>query len=219
MAYSVTLWSTLSLPWQCAIEEAWLAYCAGTIAVGAVITDTAGQILVRGHNEIVDKSGVYHPLKHAELAVLNAFDYEQYDPPFDYCLYTTLEPCPLCMGAFYMSGLRELHYAARDPHAGSTNLLGTTPYLQQKPIRLFHPDNRMLEIVLSAITLVPLIGNGVTLAHPVLQRYHDQLPDAMQFATWLAETQRLETLRHQQAAAETLINQLEKVLTDDCHSG
>lgn len=219
MNFASPLWPTLAVPWQCAIEEAWRAYCAGSIAIGAVITDATGKVIISGRNEVVDETGVYHPLRHAEFAVLNAFDYQQYDPPFDYCLYTTLEPCPFCMGAFYMSGLRELHYAARDPHAGSTNLLGTTPYMQRKPIRVYHPTSPLLEIMLSAITLAPLMGGGATSAHPVLEKYDEQMPTAVQFATVLAETYLLETLRQQRVTAEMVINQLEKELTHDNHSG
>ena len=28
-------------------------------------------------------------------------------------IYTAVEPCPLCMGAIYMSGVRAIHYACR----------------------------------------------------------------------------------------------------------
>jgi hypothetical protein len=53
-----------------------------------------------------------------------------------------------------MSGLRELHYAARDPYAGSANLLGATPYLSRKPIRCFGPQRSDLELALVVLYIV-----------------------------------------------------------------
>lgn len=51
------------------------------------------------------------------------------------------------MGAIYMSGLRQVAYAARDPYAGSTNLLGTMPYLSRKPIQVTPPQDQMVEAI------------------------------------------------------------------------
>jgi hypothetical protein len=50
-----------------------------------------------------------------------------------------------------MSGFRTLHYASRDPYAGSIDLLGATPYLRRKPILFNGPFNPTLEIILMAL--------------------------------------------------------------------
>jgi hypothetical protein len=55
------------------------------------------------------------------------------------------------MGTFYMSGLRTLQYASREPWAGSVNLLGTTWYLSRKPIRVSGPPNPLLELLVMAL--------------------------------------------------------------------
>jgi len=47
-----TEWDRLSLPWQACLEEAWSAYCASTIPIGAVVVDADGRILSRGRNRI-----------------------------------------------------------------------------------------------------------------------------------------------------------------------
>jgi hypothetical protein len=46
-----------------------------------------------------------------------------------------------------MSGVRELRYASREPYAGSVNLLGRTPYLSRKPVRVIHPGRADFEII------------------------------------------------------------------------
>jgi len=150
------MWQHLSPPWRACLEEAWAAYCAGSIPVGAVVTDAGGEILTRGRNRSFERDGAafpvqVSPLAHAEAAALAALDYARVDPHL--CvLLTSQEPCPLCLGALYMSGVRELRYAGRDPYAGSVDLLGTTPYLRRKPIRVVPPSWPLLEAVVSAVT-------------------------------------------------------------------
>ena len=151
------MWENLSPQWQAALEMAWEAYCSGTIPIGAVIADAEGNIYARGRNRIMDTSApdnqvCANELAHAELNALLALKLA-----YDECkaksvaLYTTMEPCPLCMGAVYMSDVKTLHYAAHDPWAGSTNLLGTTPYLSRKPVKVFEPTNTVLENILIAL--------------------------------------------------------------------
>ncbi len=149
------MWATLSSPWKACLDEAWQAYCRDCVPIGAIITDAKGSILGRGRNRRNERmpEGNYthgHPLAHAELNALISLDYGAVDP-HTCILYTTTEPCPLCLGAFYMSGLRQLHYASRDPYAGSADLLGRTPYLSRKPVQVSAPERDDLELVIMAL--------------------------------------------------------------------
>lgn len=67
----MTVWQTLALPWQAAFEEAWVAYLAGCLPIGAVVADDEGVILTRGRNRIGE---TYNGLSHAELNALVATD-------------------------------------------------------------------------------------------------------------------------------------------------
>lgn len=121
------MWQELSLPWQAALELAWEAYCDDCLPIGAVATDAEGKILSRGRNRIYSKrssDGRRHgkTLAHAEIEALNQVDFDAFEPHTG-VLYTTTEPCPMCLGTFYMSGFRTLHFASRDPYAGSVDLL------------------------------------------------------------------------------------------------
>jgi tRNA(adenine34) deaminase len=146
------MWSDLLEPWQVCFELAWEAYCDDCIPIGAVVTDADGRILARGRNRIIPRRlwaqqpspGV--EIAHAELEALQRLDYAGLDQ-HSCSLYTTTEPCPMCMGAFYMSGVRTLHYAARDPYAGSVNMLGSTSYLSRKPIKVSGPDPALESII------------------------------------------------------------------------
>ncbi len=113
------VWKKLSEPWRACVEEAWEAYRAGSLPVGAVVTDAHGHVLSRGRNRIHERSGppgaVFgHKLAHAELNALLSFDHHANDPRA--CvLWTTTEPCPLCAGAARIADLGEVRYAAREP--------------------------------------------------------------------------------------------------------
>jgi tRNA(adenine34) deaminase len=149
------MWNELSPVWQATLEEAWQARCAGCMPIGAVITTAEDRIVARGRNQIYEPRAVSevvqgNQLAHAEVNALLALDLNGLDR-HSLHIYTTMEPCPLCMGAIYMSGLRTVHFAARDPYAGSANLLGTTPYLQRKPVRALGPEDPELERILMGL--------------------------------------------------------------------
>jgi tRNA(Arg) A34 adenosine deaminase TadA len=83
-----------------ALKEAALAMLAGERPIGAVIVHN-GQIVGRGHAE---HQGKHNRLAHAELNALLATATSLYDYPHDNgVIYTTLEPCEMCLGAVVMS--------------------------------------------------------------------------------------------------------------------
>ena len=95
-------------------------------------------ILSRGRNRRHEPQGAGNfisgsRLAHAEINALILLP-EDHPDRHNWILYTTMEPCPLCIGAIYMIGIRQFHYATRDPWAGSVNLLGATPYMSRKKI-------------------------------------------------------------------------------------
>lgn len=207
------MWDRLPYPWRACLEEAWTAYCAGSVPVGAVITDQAGTVLVRGRNQINELVGqpgrlFGHPLAHAELNALAALPYGERDPHL--CiLFTTTEPCPLCFGAFYMSGVRELRYAAREPYAGSVNLQGATRYLGAKPIRVVHAQREDLERVIVALTTeyirrVDARAGG----DPVLRKWREVLTDGVELGERLFASGWLQRMREQRAHVGEVVEQM-----------
>jgi tRNA(adenine34) deaminase len=83
-----------------ALAEATLAMQAGERPIGAVIVHN-GQIVGRGRAEHL---GRHSRLAHAEMNALLATATSLYDYPHDNgVIYTTLEPCEMCLGAIVMS--------------------------------------------------------------------------------------------------------------------
>ena len=110
------MWEALSKPWQACVEQAWEAYCAGSIPIGAVIVDMDGAVIVRARNRIFENGRLPFGAKnkevmHAEIQAIHALDDSQV-PPGTAELYTTTEPCPMCLGALYWARVERLYYAA-----------------------------------------------------------------------------------------------------------
>ena len=192
-------WDALPRPWQVCLEEAWAAYCAGSLPIGACVADVEGNILSRGRNRIAETAGeapyIFNDeLAHAEINALLAIQSE-YEARHTATLYTTTEPCPLCLGAFYMSGIRTLRYAAREPFAGSTNLLGTTPYLSRKPIRVYGPPGPFLEALVTALYTVWDRETRDDRHNLVLKAMREMIPDGVALGERLQQAGLLRQMR------------------------
>ena len=101
---------------------AWDAYLAGTIPVGAAVAGPSGAIVARGRNRILEPLGqglAGSRLAHAEVDVLAQLSSSvRYR---DHVLYSTLEPCLLCVGAALHATVGRIEYAAVDPFGGGCN--------------------------------------------------------------------------------------------------
>jgi tRNA(adenine34) deaminase len=145
-------WSEVPSIWQECFNQAWEAFQEGSRPIGAVVINENGEIVSKGKsstlNELTGSVVFHNELAHAEVNALLKLDNRVHKRVTAYTLYSTLEPCPLCFGAFYMSGIRNLKYAAKDKYGGSTNLKDTTPYLSLKPIKIEGPFPYLEELAI-----------------------------------------------------------------------
>lgn len=133
-------WKSLPRPWQVCVEESWVSFVAGSIPIGAAVVDGQGEIVAVGRNrtretDIPPGQIANTQIAHAEI---NALAQIAHSGP-GWAIYSTVEPCPMCAGAIYMGGIRQVNFAARDPYAGGTDLYGMTPYLRVKTMQVFGP--------------------------------------------------------------------------------
>jgi tRNA(adenine34) deaminase len=175
------VWGSLSEPWRACVELAWEAYRAGSLPIGAVVADAQGNVLSRGRNRIYERSGedgylFGHKLAHAEINALITLDYDRSDPCV---LYTTTEPCPLCVGATRMSDVRELRYAAREPWGGSAAMFETVPYLKRGNVRVVGPEDGRLEEILVAMQIERFLRLKPEVLERFLGTYEAVMPDAV----------------------------------------
>lgn len=87
------------------------ARAAGNHPFGALLASADGEILVRQGNSFQDDKG----LGHAELNVARIAA-KTYPPEVlaDCTLYTSIEPCSMCSGATYWSGIGRLVYGVSE---------------------------------------------------------------------------------------------------------
>lgn len=84
---------------------------------GAVITDKEGNIIAEGNNMVLANND---PTAHAEVTVIREAckKLRTYDLS-GYILYTSCEPCPMCLSAIIWSNIKEVYYACTRQDAGS----------------------------------------------------------------------------------------------------
>ncbi|GAB5466233.1 MAG: tRNA adenosine(34) deaminase TadA [Candidatus Kapaibacteriales bacterium] len=97
-----------------AISEAETAYNNNEIPVGAVLVSPMKEIFTSHNTGNSDSS----PISHAELKVIQyATGKERYLTGWS--LFVTLEPCPMCAGAIWLSRISEVYFGAYDIKAGA----------------------------------------------------------------------------------------------------
>jgi len=119
-------------PMRAALDEARRALDEGNLPIGAVIVHE-GVIVARGRNGIDTGENDTH---HAELAAIQSIPQFLFRHKRQCTVYTTLEPCMMCMGAIVNSGITRVVYGVRDPLVGVVELLPQIPYTRSKAMEL-----------------------------------------------------------------------------------
>ena len=84
---------------------------------GAVIVDKQGNIIAQASNQVIKNND---PTAHAEIQAIRMASKKlgTYDLK-DLILYTSCEPCPMCLSAIIWSNIKEVYYANTKEDAGN----------------------------------------------------------------------------------------------------
>ena len=116
-----------------ALKEALKAYEEKEVPIGAVLVQE-GRILARGHNQV---ELLNDATAHGEMLAMTAGAAKLENWRLsDTTLYTTLEPCVMCLGAALLSRVSRIVWAAPDKRHGA---LGSWVNLLDKP----HPTHSL----------------------------------------------------------------------------
>jgi tRNA(adenine34) deaminase len=104
-----------------ALHEAEQALAAGDYPVGAVLTIN-GELVGQARNGIFSDT---QSTSHAEMNLLRANSAQIRQLVYEgkgkeMCLYTTLEPCLMCLGTAVLHRITRIVIACPDPHGGAT---------------------------------------------------------------------------------------------------
>ena len=115
-----------------ALEQAALALAEGNLPIGAAIVHE-GSLVAVGRNGIESDS---NDTRHAELVAIQAIPGFLFEHKRRCTIYTTLEPCMMCLGAIVNVGIVRVVFGAFDRLVGATGLLSHGDYYRRKGLEL-----------------------------------------------------------------------------------
>lgn len=99
-----------------ALKEAWKAFCADEVPVGAVLVRN-GEVISRGYNQVEMLSDA---TAHAEMLCITAGEAAMENwRLLGTTLYCTIEPCSMCAGAMLLTRISRLVWGAPDLRHGA----------------------------------------------------------------------------------------------------
>ena len=141
-----------------ALKDAYKAKEEGQIPIGAVIVNGKGEIIARGYNQV---KKLNKRTAHAEMLVideaLSKFDGED---AVNWTIYSTLEPCPMCLGTIIMAHIGSAVWAAPDTNINTHTMLEIHPYLRKQNLVVIKTPFSDLENICSKLNYDYWMSNG-----------------------------------------------------------
>ena len=106
-----------------AIQEARLALKEGNRPIGCVLV-LNNKVVSKGHNKIYSS---HNRLAHAEIIALETAKDTLFENMGKATLYTTYEPCPMCLGACIICRLKKVVFGVDLDDSGATHLKDAFP--------------------------------------------------------------------------------------------
>ena len=184
-------WGRVEAPWRASFQLAWAAFAAGTVPVGAVVVDETGRIAAEGRNRVFDDAApagqlAATRLAHAEVnALAQLSNARRWD---DFTLYTTLEPCPLCVAATSVASVGRIVYAGSDVHSGGSALVDAD-LVTPRPLNVTieGPLESSLESLAAALHLAFFLSHDTGNSSALVETYRDRRPELFPLAAALID--------------------------------
>jgi len=113
---------------------AWLActlalrsVATGNFGVGGILVNDDGNVVVQGHNHVFNPR--FRGDRHAEMVIMDRFEnaHSKLTNLAGYTLYTSLEPCPMCLVRLSTASIGKVLYAATDLEGGMVHRMNNLP--------------------------------------------------------------------------------------------
>jgi tRNA(adenine34) deaminase len=191
---AIGAWARLEVPWREAFQLAWEAFDAGSIPIGAVVVDEGGAVVARGRNRIFETTAAPGQLAgtrlaHAEVnALAQLLPSKRHDRS---TLYTTVEPCVLCVGATSLATVGQIVFAAQDVHSGGGHLVEVEFAVpRQLSLVIEGPLGGPLESVAEALHLAFFLDHAPR-GERFVRTYRERRPDLFALAETLIDLRAL----------------------------
>lgn len=104
---------------------------------GAVIVDKSGNAISRGHNEVLTS---HDPTNHAEVVAIRKACLKLKTHDLSDCIiYSSCEPCPMCLSAIIWSNIKVMYFGATRYDAAAAGFRDDVIY------RYLNGENNILE--------------------------------------------------------------------------
>jgi tRNA(adenine34) deaminase len=111
-----------------ALAEASNAGVTGDLPIGAVVV-CGGVVVGRRRNRIRSEGD---KVRHAEIEALENARNVRASRHLDCIVYTTIEPCVMCLGAIVMTDIRHVVFGLPDPARGGSDMFTSIPYVKRQ---------------------------------------------------------------------------------------
>jgi guanine deaminase len=146
-----------------AIELSEQSIVNGTGPFGAVIVDENGQIIAESHNEVTKNND---PTAHAEICAIRNACQKIGNFKLPKCsIYTSCEPCPMCIAAIYWAHIDTVYYGNTREDANEIHFNDNHIYEElQKPLHK------------RTIRMIPLCRDEALNAFDIWSKKEDKTP-------------------------------------------
>ena len=196
------MWKDIGIEWQVAFEEAWTAFCSGSTPIGGALFDENGKVVVRDRNRAAEADTVNRKISHGEANILRSLNTDLRPDYKTMKLYTTMEPCPMCMGTIIMAGIRDVSYAAKDTYCGAVYMLDKDAYMSSKHTKCTYVggEPELFQITMQSYYEMRHVDQGRSAK--VLEDFESSNPKAVSIARELYKDKLLDKWNGEKKAAE-----------------
>ena len=187
------MWNDLTKQWQIVFEEAWRAFCYGSTPIGAAIFNKDGSLVHSDRNRSREADTVNREISHAEANALRRLDTEKFNSR-ELSIYTSMEPCPMCMGMILMGHIKTVHFAAFDSYCGMVHLTKEDPYYIGKNIKCVYEggDTELFQLTIQSYYELRHLERGCS--DKVIKKFYETNSKAVENAKALYKDKTLDRL-------------------------
>ena len=111
------------------VRQALISIREGNFGIGAcLVNEKDGKAIVVGHNELL--LPYFRSDKHAEMAIMDKYEDEvkgKTPKTENLVLYSSLEPCPMCLIRLLSADIKKVRYVSADPDGGYVQHIDRLP--------------------------------------------------------------------------------------------
>ena len=187
------MWKDISKQWQTAFCEAWKAFGLGSTPIGAALFDKNGDLVLSDRNRSCEAKTVNTEISHAEANALRRLDTRMFRSR-ELILYTSMEPCPMCMGMILMGHIKKVHFAAYDDYCGMVHLTIEDPYYITKNVECIHKggDAELFQLTIQSYYELRHLERGGS--DKVINKFRSTRKVAVELAEQLYKDKKLDKL-------------------------